>query len=114
MKQFNYIKGKENEIIAKNFLKNKGYKIIECNYKNDIGEIDIIAKQKDVLVFVEVKYRTTNMYGLPREAVGKFKQQKIKQVATIYLQTNKLFDSKIRFDVIEILGDEITHIENAF
>lgn len=114
MKQFNYIKGKENEIIAKNFLKNKGYKIIECNYKNDIGEIDIIAKQKDVLVFVEVKYRSSNIFGLPREAVGKFKQQKIKQVATIYLQTNKLFDSKIRFDVIEILEEEITHIENAF
>lgn len=114
LKQFNFIQGRKHEIIAQNFLKKKGYKIIECNYSNEIGEIDIIAKQQDILVFVEVKFRSTSAFGLPREAVGNYKQNKIRKTALLYLQINDLFDCNIRFDVIDILGEEITHIENAF
>lgn len=114
MKQFNFIKGRKNEAIAEKYLKKKGYKIIDRNYSNHIGEIDIIASSKDILVFVEVKFRQTDEFGLPREAVGIYKQNKIKKTATLYLQQNNLFEKQIRFDVVDILGDEITHIENAF
>lgn len=114
MKQCNFIKGRKNEALAENFLKKKGYKIIEQNYSNHLGEIDLIATEKDILVFVEVKFRQTNEFGLAREAVGIYKQNKIKKTATLYLQQNHLFEKQIRFDVVDILGDEITHIENAF
>lgn len=114
MKQLNYLKGKKQEAIAQNFLKKKGYKILESNFSTKIGEIDIVAKDKNVIVFVEVKYRTTDGFGLPREAVNSYKQNKIKKVATLYLKINKLEEKDIRFDVIDILGEDITHIQNAF
>ena len=109
--------GKKGEIIAKNFLKKKKYKIIKMNYKNIIGEIDIIAKQMNYLVFVEVKTRTSNAFGDPAEAVDENKQNKIRQVATMYLKENGLLDTPCRFDVVAIIDDsvaEIRHIENAF
>ena len=84
------------------------------NFSCKIGEIDIIAMDKDTLVFVEVKARNTAMFGLPREAVTAKKQYKIRRIAELYLQRYSTLDQKIRFDVIEILGDKITHIENAF
>lgn len=113
-KQFNRVSGLKGELIANDFLKNNGYKILEKNYKNKIGEIDIIAKDGDYFCFVEVKFRESSIFGLPREAVNYKKQQKIKKVATLYISKNKLFDRPIRFDVIDILGNEITLIKNAF
>lgn len=110
--KFTGIKG---EVFAKNFLEKNGYKVLATNYKNKIGEIDIIAQINNVLVFVEVKARESLKYGHPREAVNFYKQQKIRQVATAYLMQNKLYDKiNVRFDVIDILGEKITHIENAF
>ena len=108
------ILGIEGEAKAKQFLIDKKYKVLETNYTTKIGEIDIIAKYKDMIVFVEVKDRQTKRFGLPREAVTPYKQRKIRLVATQYLQSHKLLENKVRFDCIEILGDTITHIENAF
>lgn len=108
------IYGQEGEILAKNFLLKKKYKIIETNFTCKVGEIDIIAKDKDFLVFVEVKSRSTKKFGLPREAVTIQKQNKIRKVAQFYLQKTQNFDTKCRFDVIEILDNEINHIVNAF
>ena len=108
------ILGFEGEMLAKRFLVDKGYTILESNYTNKIGEIDIIAKISDITVFVEVKDRQTKRFGMPREAVTLYKQKKIRLVATGYLQRHNLLNGKVRFDVIEILGDNITHIENAF
>ena len=113
-KDQNREKGKYFEEIARDFLKKKGYKILEQNYINKLGEIDIIAKFKKTIVFVEVKYRKNEYFGLPREAVNEFKQHKIRNIATSYLKSKKLLDSECRFDVVEILGDKITHIENCF
>ena len=87
---------------------------MEQNYTTKIGEIDIIAQTKDIVVFVEVKARNTVRFGYPREAINAQKQQKIRTVATQYMLANKLMNSKVRFDCIEILGDAITHIENCF
>ena len=114
MKQFNYVKGKKCEKLVCDYLKKKKYKILEMNYANAIGEIDIIAKDKNTIVFVEVKFRQSAAYGYPMEAVDVRKQNKIRRVAAIYLKKNSLFDEAIRFDVLSVLGEEITHIENAF
>ena len=111
------IYGKKSEIIAADFLKQKGYKIIELNHKNKIGEIDVIAQDRDYLVFVEVKARLSRAFGDPLEAVNYKKQQKIRKVAELYLIKKRKTETSCRFDVISILGQEeyeISHIENAF
>lgn len=114
MKKLNKIHGTIGEIEVANYLKAQGYKIVAMNYKNKIGEIDIVALDKNVIVFVEVKRRATLAFGRPCEAVDFRKQQKIRKVAELYLVTTKNYYTDVRFDVIEILGDEINHIENAF
>ena len=111
------IYGKRSEIIATNYLKKKGYKILETNYKNDIGEIDIIAQDKKYIVFVEVKARMSESFGHPFEAIDEKKQQKIHAVASLYLVKNHKYGTNCRFDAISILGlenPEITHIVDAF
>lgn len=114
MKRKNKINGAIGEIDAEKFLENKGYKVLVTNYRNKLGEIDMIAKDNKTLVFVEVKRRSTLMFGRPCEAVDERKQNKIRAVAEIYLLKTKQYYADVRFDVIEVLGDEINHIENAF
>lgn len=107
--------GSQGELLAKNYLLKNKYKILCTNFTCVLGEIDIIAQQKDkTIVFVEVKARTTKRFGLPREAVTPYKQNKIKKVALFYLQQTKNLDKNCRFDVVEILEDNINHIQNAF
>ena len=108
------ILGTKGEVLAKDFLKKKGYKIIEVSFSNQIGEIDIIAKQGETIVFVEVKTRSSNKFGFPSEAVGFHKQNKIRSVALSYLKSTKNLETQARFDVIEVSENEIRHIENAF
>ena len=110
----NKIEGTGGEILAVNFLKKKKYKILETNFSNHVGEIDIIAEKDGVIVFVEVKRRQTLQYGRPIEAVDTRKQNKIRKVAEIYLMLKNKTLADVRFDVIEILGDGINHVENAF
>lgn len=110
----NKIEGNVGEIKAVNFLKKKKYKIITTNYKNKIGEIDIIAEKDDLIVFVEVKNRSTFAFGRPIEAVTLQKQNKIKKVAEIFLMMNHIQYHNVRFDVIEVFDDFVNHTENAF
>jgi len=116
VKEFNKDKGQSAEALAVEYLKKQKYKILETNYSNKLGEIDIIARDKDKLttVFIEVKYRTSDYFGLPREAVGEYKQRKLRQVATGYMVAHDLLEERVRFDVIDILNGQITHIKNAF
>ncbi len=114
MKEYNHKEGVVGETLAQKYLKKMGYKIIECNYSNLIGEIDIIAKQKEYFVFIEVKARGTYAFGRPCEAVTPYKQNKIRKVAQIYIKQHRIFNAPCRFDVIEVLGEKINHIENAF
>ncbi|MCD8090334.1 MAG: YraN family protein [Clostridiales bacterium] len=96
-------------------MTSKGYKILERNYFKRGGEIDIIAEKDDVLVFVEVKYRTMDLYGPGSQAVTKTKQKKICNTAKIYLADNDLsWDRDMRFDVIDVTEGEINHFEGAF
>jgi len=113
-KQYNNVYGKIGEDIARTYLKQNGYTIIKSNFKNKIGEIDLIAKEGDVLVFIEVKYRKNTTFGLPREAVNLEKQRKIRLVAMSYINKYKLHNAPCRFDVLEILDREITLIKDCF
>ena len=106
--------GVAGEQIARDFLVGKGAKILEMNYRRPTGEIDIIARVKRTILFVEVKRRSSLRYGRPAEAVNPAKQAHIARTAALYLQENGLEDAPVRFDVIEILPGQIRHIEGAF
>lgn len=108
--------GNFGEIKAQKYLKKLGLKILEKNYTNKLGEIDIICfdKIENEYAFIEVKTRSTDAFGLPREAVTTYKQNKIQKVASLFLIENKLTEEKIRFDVVEILDDKINYIKYAF
>ena len=107
--------GASYEIKAEEYLIKKGYKILERNFRNRSGEIDIIAKDGEYFCFVEVKYRTTNDFGSPLEAVDYRKQNQIRKVALYYLMKNKLSEwIPCRFDVIGFEGEKMTHIKDAF
>ena len=110
--------GKKGEEKALRFLKKKGYHIIEKNYVCKLGEMDIIAKEKDTLVFVEVKTRTTIEFGPPQLAVNSSKQRQLSKVALNYLKEKQLEEVRARFDVVAILleqkKEEIELIKDAF
>jgi len=106
--------GKRGEDISIEFLKKQGYKITERNYRCSLGEVDIIAKDKDVLCFVEVKTRKTEEYGLPEEAIGWHKQRKLARVALAYLREKKIDKQDVRFDVVSVCGERIELIKDAF
>lgn len=114
MKQLNRKLGQEGEKLATEYLMKKKYRIVATDYACPIGEIDIIAIKRDCLVFVEVKTRSTTEYGLPCEAVTPYKQNKIRKVAEYFMLHNGYEDSECHFDVIEIVGENINHIENCF
>lgn len=95
--------GQLGEKLAKKFLEERGYNIICQNFRGRQGEIDIIAKDKDeTIVFVEVKTRTSLIFGSPAEAVGETKIEHIMKTAKYFLYRNKMNNKSIRFDVIEV------------
>ncbi len=107
--------GSSKEQAAQAYLKRQGVRIVEMNFRVRQGEIDLIGYDGDVLVFFEVKYRKTAAYGLPQEAVGTKKQLQICKVAAFYRSFHHISSSAlIRYDVIAILGEEISWIKNAF
>lgn len=106
--------GRAGEIKAAEYLKKNGYKIAEKNYRTHIGEIDIIAEKDGVTVFIEVKTRTDDEFGYGAEAVNAKKREKYVLTAKEYLMRTGKTDSPCRFDVVEIQGGKINHIENAF
>jgi len=110
--------GESGEEAACALLKKNGYKILVRNYKNKLGEIDIIAYDGDTICFIEVKSRRTDKFGLPQEAIFAPKQRKISRVALSFLKENNLFKKKARFDVISVIysGEmpRLDLIKNAF
>ncbi len=96
------------------YLTKAGMRILDRNYRTRTGEIDLIARDKGVIVFIEVKSRATLSYGTPSEAVTKSKQKAIVRTAVVYLKENKLLNANIRFDVIAIEDRGIRHIKSAF
>ncbi len=111
--------GARGEDLAVRYLKKKGYKVIERNYRCQWGEIDLIARQGDTLVFVEIKARTSSDFGLPQDAVDRFKQEKLVQVARAYMAEHRLQETiPARFDVVAVQltpsGPEMELIKDAF
>ncbi len=110
--------GQQGERTALLFLKTRGFTILETNYKTKQAEIDIIAKDNDTICFIEIKTRRSVKKGLPRESVTYSKQKKIITGAMFYLKKHKLMESKIRFDVIELLAKNtrftVNLIQHAF
>jgi putative endonuclease len=110
--------GEIGEAIAVDFLKKKGYKIIQRNYSCKLGEVDIIARDGSVLSFIEVKARRSDRFGGPKRALTPRKQRKISMVAVDYLKRTNQMDTEARFDVVAIRllpGEpDIEVIKNAF
>lgn len=105
--------GRKGEKIARDYLIKRGWKILESNYKTPFGEIDIIAKKDDIVAFIEVKTRLSDIFGLPSEAVTKQRKMRYIRGANYYF-TGKIIDFTVRFDIIEVYKNQTNHIENAF
>ena len=113
MNEVSRVGGKLGEVRAEQYLAKKGYMILARNFVSPGSEIDLIASDGRVIAFVEVKLRTGS-YASGREAVTKAKQKRICKGAMYYMMRNGLMNRQARFDVIEIQGECVTHIENAF
>ncbi len=112
--------GDRGERYAARYLRRQGFRILARQYRNQFGEIDLIALDGDQVVFVEVKTRKSNRFGSPAEAVGSQKQRKLTQLALLYLKKHGLLDRAARFDVVGIVWPEdakrpeLQHFRNAF
>lgn len=98
--------GQKAEGAAATYLSGQGFVILERNFRSPLGEIDIIALDRDCLVFIEVRSRRGTRYGLPQETVNWTKQQKLRKLAKLYLKARGIGDKPCRFDVVGILFDE--------
>ncbi len=112
------ILGKKGESLARRHLERMGYRILERNYRNRLGEIDLIARDNETLVFVEVKTRRSGSYGSPRLAITAQKRKKLSITALAYLKHTGQINCKARFDVVLINAGgptpEIETLQNAF
>lgn len=110
--------GGRGEDLAADFLQRRGYRLLARNYRTPWGEVDLIARHRGVVVFIEVKARRSDTFGLPQEAVHAAKQEKLRAVAEHYLQEQGLSETPVRFDVVAIRftdrGPVIELIEDAF
>lgn len=111
--------GRQGEEKAIEFLKKKGYKILDQNYYTRYGELDVICEKNREIIFVEVKTRRSNRFGLPEEAITYRKMEHMKHAALLYLSERDRPYRGLRFDVIAIRinsdgHEDIQHIENAF
>ncbi|NME81762.1 YraN family protein [Clostridium sp. SM-530-WT-3G] len=120
MKHFNKLVGNNSEKIAQKFLLKNGYNILDCNFRNRSGEIDIICSKNDTIIIIEVKSRYSYQYGPPKESVNYSKQKSIINVTKFYLLYKNIYNMNIRFDVIEVYMNYkddsyiINHIKDAF
>ena len=110
--------GRAGEDLAAQHYRRLGYRVLERNYRCRYGEIDLVARKDRQLVFCEVKTRTAGPWGLPAEAVGWRKQQRLRQLATHWLSERRPGRVDVRFDVVSVIvrGSrfELTHLTDAF
>ena len=106
--------GKKGEKLVEKYVKEQGMSVLKRNYRTPFGEADLIAQDGDEIAFIEVKTRTSDGYGAPKESVLKSKQQRYKRIAEMYwLQTGE--EPNARFDVAEVWADgKIEYLKNAF
>ncbi len=111
--------GKSGEEAAIAYLKKKKFRVVQRGFRFHRGEIDIIAHDRDTLVFIEVKTRQSSEFGLPEESVTPLKQQQIRRLAEAYLAMNNLPNVPCRFDILSLFysekdGYQIRHLQDAF
>lgn len=111
-----HIRGRSGEEFVCNLLKDDGFKILERNVREKFAEIDIVAKDKDTLCFIEVRTRETDRFGHPSETIDARKQQQVRKAAQAYLIRNKIANTPIRFDVATVVWSnmEYLYFKNAF
>ena len=120
MKKYNKAIGAYGETIARDFLTTNGYKILDMNYRNRCGEIDIICKNNNIIIFCEIKSRYTDTFGSPIESITSYKQKQIIKLSEIYLLYKKYQNYNVRYDVIEIIFNnknasfKLNHLKDAF
>lgn len=110
--------GKRGEDLALDYFLKRKYRLLERNYRCSLGEADLVFEKDKSLVFVEVKTRTSRLFGEPEEAVSFHKKRKLAQIAEFYLKESRFAGSEIRFDVLSVVlaengAPEIIHFENA-
>ena len=102
------------EARAAEFLQRKGFAVVDRNWTCRGGEIDLVCRDGDTLVFVEVRARSSTSHGTPLETVVDVKRRRLIRAAEIYLHVKKKSDAACRFDVVAITGDRVEHVEDAF
>lgn len=111
-KQQNKVTGNRGETLAAEYLVKKGYKIIQRNYRSKWGEIDIICKQEKIIVFVEVKTKTTDRFGEPWEMVNHWKAEQVKRMGEVWCREYR-WTGRVRMDVVGVyLNEEEPRIEH--
>ena len=106
--------GRTAEDRARHYLENKGYEFLQSNYRTKLGELDLVMRKDEYVVFVEVKSRKSNDFGFPQEFVMRKKQQKIARTALMFIKARRLQGAAFRFDVIALGETGLEHFENAF
>lgn len=120
MHSYNKDIGSFGEALARDYLISKGYKILNMNFRNKFGEIDIICKKNNLLIFCEIKSRYSNSFGSPIESITCYKQKQIIKLSELYLISNKYYNFNVRYDIIEVIFNTITsshiinHVQDAF
>ena len=120
MHSYNKDIGSFGEALARDYLISKGYKILNMNFRNKFGEIDIICKKNNLLIFCEIKSRYSNSFGSPIESITCYKQKQIIKVSELYLISKKYYNFNVRYDIIEVIFNTITsshiinHVQDAF
>ncbi len=116
--QKNRSTGREGEQLAAEYLAHQGLKIIMRNYRYDRGEIDLVCADGNELVFVEVKTRSSDVFGNPEESVTESKQEQLRKLAEGYCQEFHLDDTIYRFDIVTVRKKEgtriVEHLKDAF
>lgn len=120
MHSYNKDIGSFGEALARDYLISKGYKILNMNFRNKFGEIDIICKKNNLLIFFEIKSRYSNSFGSPIESITCYKQKQIIKLSELYLISKKYYNFNVRYDIIEVIFNTITsshiinHVQDAF
>ena len=120
MHSYNKDLGSFGEALARDYLISKGYKILNMNFRNKFGEIDIICKKNNLLIFCEIKSRYSNSFGSPIESITCYKQKQIIKLSELYLISKKYYNFNVRYDIIEVIFNTITsshiinHVQDAF
>ena len=108
-------KGFEGEELARKYLKREGFKILDVNFNARMGEIDIVARDRDTIVFVEVKSATQTSFGDPLAWIPPWKQKRIIRASLVYVKAKGLVKSPMRYDVVTVEPDrKVLHVRDAF